>query len=102
MQWTRLQINFAKLAVLIFRSIDLSSEKARAEFTIEPFTEGDPGPHVKETISVAKRSGLNVEIGPFGTTVTGEQEKIFELVSNLLKTAMENGASRVSLQVTSI
>jgi uncharacterized protein YqgV (UPF0045/DUF77 family) len=80
----------------------LSSEKARAEFTIEPFTEGDPGPHVKETISVAKRSGLNVEIGPFGTTVTGEQEKIFELVSNLLKTAMENGASRVSLQVTSI
>tara|TARA_B100001173_G_scaffold106044_1_gene91840 strand:+ start:23128 stop:23391 length:264 start_codon:yes stop_codon:yes gene_type:complete len=87
---------------LIFRSIDLSSEKARAEFTIEPFTEGDPGPHVKETISVAKRSGLNVEIGPFGTTVTGEQEKIFELISNLLKTAMENGASRVSLQVTSI
>ncbi|KIE51485.1 MAG: MTH1187 family thiamine-binding protein [Acidimicrobiales bacterium] len=80
----------------------MSSEKARAEFTIEPFTEGDPGPHVKETISVAKRSGLNVEIGPFGTTVTGEQEKIFELVSNLLKTAMENGASRVSLQVTSI
>jgi len=80
----------------------LSSEKARAEFTIEPFTEGDPGPHVKETISVAKRSGLNVEIGPFGTTVTGEQEKIFELISNLLKTAMENGASRVSLQVTSI
>ena len=80
----------------------MSSEKARAEFTIEPFTEGYPGPHVKETISVAKRSGLNVEIGPFGTTVTGEQEKIFELVSNLLKTAMENGASRVSLQVTSI
>ena len=80
----------------------MSSEKARAEFTIEPFTEGDPGPHEKETISVAKRSGLNVEIGPFGTTVTGEQEKIFELVSNLLKTAMENGASRVSLQVTSI
>ena len=80
----------------------MSSEKARAEFTIEPFTEGDPGPHVKETISVAKRSGLNVEIGPFGTTVIGEQEKIFELVSNLLKTAMENGASRVSLQVTSI
>lgn len=80
----------------------MSSEKARAEFTIEPFTEGDPGPHVKETISVAKRSGLNVEIGPFGTTVTGEQEKIFDLISNLLKTAMENGASRVSLQVTSI
>ena len=80
----------------------MSSEKAKAEFTIEPFTDGDPGPHVKETISVAKMSGLNVEIGPFGTTVTGEQEKIFQLVSDLVQTAMNNGASRVSLQVTSI
>ena len=66
----------------------MSSEKAKAEFTIEPFTDGDPGPHVKETISVAKKSGLNVEIGPFGTTVTGEQEKIFQLVSDLVQTAM--------------
>ena len=91
-----------KLAVLISRGNDLSPEKAKAEFTIEPFTEGDPGPHVKETISVAKQSGLNVEIGPFGTTVTGEQEKVFELVSDLVKTAMDHGASRISLQVTSI
>ena len=80
----------------------MGSEKAKAEFTIEPFMEGDPGPHVKETIAVAKQSGLNVEIGPFGTTVIGEQETVFELVSELVKTAMDNGASRVSLQVTSI
>jgi len=80
----------------------LGSEKAKAEFTIEPFMEGDPGPHVKETIAVAKQSGLNVEIGPFGTTVIGEQETVFELVSELVKTAMDNGASRISLQVTSI
>ena len=80
----------------------MASEKAKAEFTIEPFTEGDPGPHVKETISLAKQSGLSVEIGPFGTTVTGEQDKVFELVSELVKTAMNHGASRVSLQVTSI
>ena len=80
----------------------MGSEKAKAEFTIEPFMEGDPGPHVKETIYVAKQSGLNVEIGPFGTTVIGEQETVFELVSELVKTAMDNGASRISLQVTSI
>ena len=80
----------------------MGSEKAKAEFTIEPFMEGDPGPHVKETIAVAKQSGLNVEIGPFGTTVIGEQERVFELVSELVKTAMDNGASRISLQVTSI
>ena len=80
----------------------MGSEKAKAEFTIEPFMEGAPGPHVKETIAVAKQSGLNVEIGPFGTTVIGEQETVFELVSELVKTAMDNGASRISLQVTSI
>ena len=80
----------------------MGSEKAKAEFTIEPFIEGDPGPHVRETIAVAKQSGLNVEIGPFGTTVIGEQETVFELVSELVKTAMDNGASRISLQVTSI
>jgi uncharacterized protein YqgV (UPF0045/DUF77 family) len=87
---------------LIFRIDELASEKAKAEFTIEPFTEGDPGPHVKETISLAKQSGLSVEIGPFGTTVIGEQDRVFELVSELVKTAMSHGASRVSLQVTSI
>ncbi|MDP6964713.1 MAG: thiamine-binding protein [Acidimicrobiales bacterium] len=80
----------------------MGSEKAKAEFTIEPFMEGEPGPHVKETIAVAKQSGLDVEIGPFGTTVIGEQETVFELVSELVKTAMDNGASRISLQVTSI
>tara|TARA_Y100001936_G_scaffold252899_1_gene314759 strand:+ start:1611 stop:1853 length:243 start_codon:yes stop_codon:yes gene_type:complete len=80
----------------------MSSEDAKAEFTIEPFTEGDPGPHVKEAIHVAQQSGLDVEIGPFGTTVVGDQEKVFELVSDLVKTAIDNGAYRVSLQVTSI
>ena len=80
----------------------MGSEEAKAEFTIEPFMEGEPGPHVKETIAVAKQSGLDVEIGPFGTTVVGEQETVFELVSELVKTAMDNGASRISLQVTSI
>ena len=80
----------------------MGSEEAKAEFTIEPFTEGDPGPHVKEPIHLAEQSGLDVEVGPFGTTVIGDQEKVFELVSNLVKTAIENGASRVSLQVTSI
>ena len=72
----------------------MSSKKAKAEFTIEPFSDGDPGPHVKETISVAKKSGLNVEIGPFGTTVTGEQEKIFQLVSDLVQTEIGRASCR--------
>ena len=84
----RLLISYVKLASLNFRRTKLGSEEAKAEFTIEPFTEGDPGPHVKEPINVAEQSGLDVEVGPFGTTVIGDQEKVFELVSDLVKTAL--------------
>ena len=37
-----------------------------AEFTIEPFVEGDPGPHVSAAVAVAEAAGLAVDVGPFG------------------------------------
>ena len=43
-----------------------------AEFTVEPFVEGAPGPHVLAAIQVAESAGLAVDVGPFGTTVVGE------------------------------
>ena len=42
-----------------------------AEFTIEPFVEGAPGPHVRAAINVAEAAGLAVDVGPFGTAVSG-------------------------------
>ena len=39
------------------------------EFTVEPFVAGEPGPHVQAAIEAARRSGLAVDVGPFGTSV---------------------------------
>jgi uncharacterized protein YqgV (UPF0045/DUF77 family) len=70
-----------------------------AEFTIEPFVEGDPGPHVLAAIEVAESAGLAVEIGPFGTSVSGDPEVVLSTVDGILRAAVANGATRISLQV---
>jgi|TARA_B100000959_G_scaffold229379_2_gene245050 uncharacterized protein YqgV (UPF0045/DUF77 family) len=70
-----------------------------AEFTIEPFVEGDPGPHVLAAIQVAESAGLTVEVGPFGTAVSGDPETILSTVEGILRAAVANGANRVSLQL---
>ena len=70
-----------------------------AEFTIEPFVDGDPGPHVLAAIEVAESAGLAVEIGPFGTSVGGDPEVVLSTVDGILRAAVGNGATRISLQV---
>ena len=73
---------------------------ATAEFTIEPFVDGAPGPHVQAAIAVAEEAGLEVEGGPFGTAVTGETPAVVSTVDAVLRAAVEHGATRVSLQLT--
>lgn len=73
-----------------------------AEFTVEPFIEGSPGPHVKAAVQIAENAGLIVEIGPFGSSVTGDESVILPLISSMLSAAVENGATRISLQVNQI
>lgn len=69
------------------------------EFTIEPFVEGDPGPHVRAAVDAAERSGLTVDFGPFGTTVSGEDDMVLDAVDRILRAATAAGATRVSLQL---
>ncbi|HET8619530.1 MAG TPA: thiamine-binding protein [Acidimicrobiales bacterium] len=69
------------------------------EFTVEPFVEGEPGPHVRAAVEAAERSGLAVDVGPFGTLVTGDDEAVLAVVDDVVRAAMGAGASRVSLQV---
>ena len=73
-----------------------------AEFTVEPFVEGLPGPHVQAAIQIAEEAGLKVEIGPFGNSITGDSNVILPLISSMLSAAVDNGATRISLQVTQI
>jgi uncharacterized protein YqgV (UPF0045/DUF77 family) len=69
------------------------------EFTIEPFVDGAPGPHVRAAVEAAERSGLAVDFGPFGTTVAGDDEAVLAAVDSILRAAVAAGATRVSLQV---
>ena len=71
-----------------------------AEFTIEPFVEGDPGPHVSAAVAVAEAAGLAVDVGPFGTAIEGESADVLNAVDAVVRAAVANGATRVSLQLT--
>jgi uncharacterized protein YqgV (UPF0045/DUF77 family) len=72
-----------------------------AEFTIEPFVEGAPGPHVSAAVAAAQAAGLEVEFGPFGTSVSGPDDAVLTALDSVLRAAVGAGATRVSLQLVS-
>lgn len=69
------------------------------EFTVEPFVEGHPGPHVRAAVEAAERSGLTVDVGPFGTSVSGDDDAVLDAADRILRAATAAGATRVSLQL---
>lgn len=70
-----------------------------AEFLVEPFEEGNPGPHVVAAVEAVKALGFEPAMGPFGTTIEGGSAEIIEAVKRLLHAATAAGASRVSIQL---
>ncbi len=71
--------------------------EVRLEFTVEPFLEGSPGPHVLAAVSEARRQGLQPEMGPFGTTIDGEAAQLLPGIGTIVGAAVDAGASRVTL-----
>jgi len=67
----------------------------RLEYTVEPFVEGAPGPHVRAALA----GGLVVDFGPFGTTVGGDDDAVLAAAQRILAAAVAAGASQVSLQL---
>lgn len=67
------------------------------EFTIEPFHEGKPGPHVTAAIAAAEALGVVVEFGPFGSSCTVSQQQVAEVSGAIVAHAFSNGATHVSL-----
>lgn len=70
-----------------------------AEFLVEPFSEGNPGPHVQAAVKAVTEAGLQVDIGPFGNTTSGPSEAVLGAVSSALEAALASGATRVSLSI---
>ena len=67
------------------------------EFTIEPFREGNPGPHVRSAIDAVEALGVQVEFGPFGSSCTVSQAQLAEVSGLIVAQAFANGATHVSL-----
>jgi len=69
------------------------------EFTIEPFVEGQPGPHVTKAVAAVEQHGVTVDFGPFGSTFTASHDAMPTIVADLMREAYANGATFVSLSV---
>lgn len=70
-----------------------------AEFLVEPFEIGNPGPHVMAAVEAVQALGFDPVVGPFGTTIEGSAERVIAAVKDLLDAATAAGASRVSLHI---
>lgn len=69
------------------------------EFTVEPFVEGHPGPHVTAAVAAVERAGGSVEFGPFGSTCSAPDDDMPHVVAELVRAAFANGASHITLHV---
>ncbi len=72
----------------------------RLEFTVEPFREGGPGPHVLAAVQAVRDAGLEPIDGPFGTSVQAEEDRIHPLLGSISAAASRAGATglRISVQ----
>jgi uncharacterized protein YqgV (UPF0045/DUF77 family) len=71
----------------------------RVEFTVEPFVEGHPGPHVTAPLDAVRAHGFDVEFGPFGSEFVTPTAKTPAVVAAILEAAFANGATHVTIDV---
>ena len=69
------------------------------EFTVEPFVEGLPGPHVTAAVTAAEAVGAHVEFGPFGSTCSAAADAMPQIIAELVRAAFANGATHVTMHV---
>ena len=73
--------------------------RCRVEFVIEPFVEDTPGPHVRSGINAMSDRGLDVSMGPFGSSVSGDIDELSDAISAMVRAAANDGARRVLVEV---
>ena len=74
----------------------------RVEFTIEPFVEAQPGPHVTAPVDALTALGFDVDVGPFGSGCEVASDQIGNVVATIVRTAIEHGATHVNVDVSAI
>lgn len=69
------------------------------EFTVEPFVEGQPGPHVTQAVAAVESHGVKVDFGPFGSSFLVDVAVMPTVVADMMRAAYGNGATFVSVSV---
>lgn len=69
------------------------------EFFIEPFMEGQPGPHVRAALDAVAAAGGEVDFGALSSTCVAGDAEMPGIVAALLAAAFEHGASNVRLSI---
>ncbi|MHB1787361.1 MAG: helix-turn-helix domain-containing protein [Acidimicrobiales bacterium] len=76
--------------------------QVRIEFTVEPFTEGMLGRHVAAALEALRESGFDPDVGPFGSTVTGEAVRLFPAMSKAAAAAFNAGATGLAMSARTV
>jgi len=74
-------------------------EPIRAEFVVEPFVEGSPGPHVKAALEACRGLGFEPDVGAFASTIDGRFHDVVRAVDALVRAAYDNGATAVQVRI---
>ena len=72
----------------------------KAEFLVEPFTEGLLGPHVEAAIGAVQRYDVKSEVGAFGTTIEGPCREVMAAIDSVISSALDCGATKVTVNLT--
>jgi uncharacterized protein YqgV (UPF0045/DUF77 family) len=74
--------------------------RVQAEFTTEPFHgESDPPRHATSALAVLQAAGLETDFGPLGTAVAGDSEVVVPALADVVRVALAEGATRITLVV---
>lgn len=72
------------------------------EFTVEPFVEGHPGPHVLAAVAAVEAHNIVVEFGPFATEFMAEEKVVAVAIGDLIRDAYARGATHVTVHMEKV
>lgn len=74
--------------------------RAKVDFTVEPFIEGEIGPHVRAALDAVRALGFEPEVGPFGSSLSGPVEDAAGAAAAAIVAAIHGGATSVAMTAT--
>ena len=69
------------------------------EFLVEPFVEGEPGPHVLAGIDAFAQADIDVDLGPFSNSAAASIDDVADAVAEMIRASMREGATSIRIRV---